>query len=50
LCLIGTFSLPFFHAGTNVVYATAGMALICAAGSVILLANYNRLMKLHTVA
>ena len=41
LCLIGSFTLPFFHQGINVLYAVAGMAFICFVGAVILFINSN---------
>ncbi len=49
MCLIALFTLPFFHAGTNIVYAVGVMALICFAGALILWLNYNRLMHLKVV-
>ncbi|HLP50336.1 MAG TPA: MFS transporter [Chitinophagales bacterium] len=45
LCLIGTFSLAFFHQGVNVVYAVGTMAVVCFAGAAILWANYQKLIK-----
>jgi MFS family permease len=50
LCLIGAFTLPFFHHGTNVIYATAGMGLVCLVGALILSINYRRLLSAPEVA
>ena len=50
LCLIATFTLPFFHVGTNVVYATAGMGLVCFVGALILFVNYRKLVKAPVLA
>ncbi len=49
MCLIALFTLPFFHAGSNIVYAVGVMAVICFAGAFILLLNYKRLMHLRVV-
>ncbi len=45
LCLIGLFTLPFFHTGIHIVYAVVVMALICIMGAMVLAINYKRLMK-----
>ncbi|HLP20158.1 MAG TPA: MFS transporter [Chitinophagales bacterium] len=50
LCLIGAFSLPFFHQGVNVVYAVGGMALVCLVGAGILAVKYKALIKEPKVA
>ena len=50
LCLIGTFSLSFFHQSTNIIYAVAVMAVICFAGAAILFVNYKYLVQEPVVA
>lgn len=50
LCLIGTFTLPFFHQSTNIIYAVAGMAVICFIGAAILFVNYKYLAKEPVIA
>jgi MFS transporter, DHA3 family, macrolide efflux protein len=50
LCLIGLFTLPFFHTGTYIIYAVVIMALICLAGALVLAANYKRLIAQPEIA
>ena len=50
LCLIGTFTFPFFHQGINILYAVAAMAFICFIGAVILFLNYKQLVTEPVVA
>ena len=45
LCLIGAFTLPFFHQGINILYGVAGMGLICFAGAAILFMYYQSLIN-----
>jgi MFS family permease len=50
LCLIATFTLPFFHFDNNIVYAVAGLAITCFAGAALLATNYKKLVKAPAVA
>jgi len=45
LCLIGLFTLPFFHKGDNIIYTVALMSAICFAGAFILWNIQDRLNK-----
>jgi len=45
MCLIGAFTLPFFHQSTNVLYAVMSLAVICFGGAAILFINYKALVK-----
>ena len=44
VCLIGVFTLPFFHLGQNIVYAITALAIVCFIGAIILGLNYKKLM------
>ncbi|HWB64790.1 MAG TPA: MFS transporter [Chitinophagales bacterium] len=50
VCLIGLFTLPFFHAGSNIQYAILIMAAICFVAALFLGANYKKLMHEPGVA
>lgn len=45
LCLIGLFTLPFFHNGAQVAYAMAVFATICFAAAIALTVQYKKLMQ-----
>ena len=45
LCLIGVLTLPFFHEGTNIVFAVAILSVICFAGASILTYYYSSLAE-----
>lgn len=45
LCLISVFTLPFFHIGTNIVFAVMILALICLTGAAILIYQYKNLKQ-----
>ena len=45
LCLIGLFTLPFFHTGAQIQYAMAVFAVICFAAAIALWAQYGKLMQ-----
>lgn len=44
VCVIGVFTLPFFHNGTQILFAVGILGIICVAASVILSAYYRQLM------
>ena len=44
LCMISLFTLPFFHFGTNIVWAVVVMAFVCLTGAIVLMFNYRKLM------
>ena len=45
LCLIGLFTLPFFHTAAQIQYAMAVFAVICFAAAIALWAQYGKLMQ-----
>ncbi len=45
LCLIATFTLPFFHRGTHILYAVTGLGLVCFTAAAVLTLNYKRLLQ-----
>jgi MFS family permease len=46
VCLIGFFTLPFFHNGVQILYAVGILGIICVAASVILQVYYQRLLDM----
>ncbi|MCW5906491.1 MAG: MFS transporter [Chitinophagales bacterium] len=44
VCLIALFTIPFFHEGTNILYAVAVLAAICFAAALILGVKYKALV------
>jgi MFS family permease len=44
VCLIGVFTLPFFHHATQILFAVGILGVICVAASVILSAYYQQLL------
>jgi len=44
LCVVALFGLPFFHLGSNILYAVIILAAICVSASLVLIFKYKELM------